>query len=330
MKGSGCLQQYESDLSALFWETLEKQYGLKDGQLYEYLVLRSFTEQIRKGRVPNPDFKQLPWNLIRSIMEEWECEGQLVSFMGDTFRLTSSSLQNISIDWHQRYAYLFYDGDFERDIFFKWQTLQKQAKIRQSKWSKKPFFTIILQQEYLHQLNSLYRIQNFTELASIDNLVFLEERFPIRMEVKLERLLHPHLSFESHVEQLSESRLEEYLYQHLSLLEDGLRPVKRQYSLENGRIDILAKDRNDHIVIIEVKVDSDTDLVWQEEYYVKEIEKVYGVGKVRFMAVVPKYEAHILNSIHEKKHCQVFTFDAVMKGTTLKALHLKKEGVMAG
>ena len=323
------MHQYESDLSALFWESLETQYGLKDGRLYEYLVLRSFTRTLRKGRVPKPDLKQLPWNLIRSIMDEWKCEGQLVSFMGDTFRLTSSSLQNLSIDWHQRYAYLFYDGDFERDILFTWQALQKQAKSRQSKWSKKPFFETILQQEYLHQLNSLYHVQNLTEITPISTLELLEERFPIRMEVEFARILHPHMTFESHHEQLTEKMLEDHLYQNLSLLEAGLRPLSRQYQLENGRLDILAKDQNGLAVVIEVKVEPDTDLVWQETYYVKELEKEFGEGQVRFLAVVPDYEPHIMNTIAEKPHCDIYSFNAVMKGKLLKVIYLQKEGVVA-
>lgn len=320
---------YEADLSALFWETLETQYGLREGQLYEYLVLRSFTKSLRKGRVPEPDIKQLPWHLIRSILDEWKLEGRLVSLMGDTFRLTSSSLQNIGIDWHQRHAYLFYDGNFERDILFRWKALQKQAKSRQSKWSKKPFFDAILQQEYLHQLNSLYHIQNLIETYPIPELTILEDHHPIRLEVELERILHPHLTFESHDEQLSETMLEDHLYRNLSLVEAGLRPLDRQFTLDNGRVDILAKDSEGKIVVIEVKVETDTDLVWQEDYYVKELEKTFGKGQVRFLAVVPNYEPHIMNTIAEKGHCDIYSFNAVMKGKTLKEIHLQKEGVVA-
>lgn len=326
------MTKYEPELSLFIWEALEEQYGLKDGKLYQYLTLRSLTSGIQKGRVMPPDIKDLPRQLASFLLEEWKLQNMSVSFLDEQLVMNTALIHNIIVDWHQRYAYLFYEGDFEQDILNQWKTLLKETKRRQSKWSKKSFFTLLLQREYLSLLNDSFRIITRTEIAPISHLKPLMETNPLRLEVDLARRLHPHLSLESHVEQLNENQLEHYLYKHLFLMEDGLRPIQRQYSLENGRIDLLAKDSDGKMVIIEVKVDSDTDLLWQESYYVQELEKEFGKGQVRFMAVVPRYEAHIMESMMKKAHCQIFIFNAVMKGTTLCDVQLQKieEGVVAG
>lgn len=324
------MHEYESELSGLFWEALEAQYGLRDGTLYEYLVLRSFTTKIQKGRIPSIDKKDIPRMLLRFILDEWGYLDNETTFMGQP--ISQTNLSNVTVDWHARYGYLFYNGDFEKDIVDKWNHFLKQARSRQSKWTKKSFYKEILQKEYLKQINEFYHIQNLHETTTIQTIEKTENAsdysHPLRLEVKLERMLHPHLSFESHDELLTEKRLEDYLYKRLDMIEPGLRPIQRQYILDNGRIDILAKDVEGKMVIIEVKVESDTDLVWQESYYSEEIEKRFGVEKVRFIAVVPKYEPHIMNNIVKKKHCKIFSFNAVMKGTALQDILLKQEGVV--
>jgi len=321
------MHEYESELSLLFWEALENQYGLREGTLYEYMVLRSFASSIQKGRIPPIDKKDIPRKLLHFILDEWGYLKNESSFMGERLNLTT--LSNITVDWHARYAYLFYDGNFENDIVEKWKHYLKQARTKQSKWTKKSFYKEILQKEYLKQINEAYHIKNLHELTLIPEILTEEEGiYPLRLEIQLERMLHPHLSFESHDELLTEKKLEDYLYQRLELIEEGLRPIERQYVLEKGRIDILAKDADGKIVIVEVKVESDTDLVWQESYYSEEIEKRFGVGNVRFIAVVPKYEPHIMNNISKKNHCKIYSFNAVMKGTVLQRILLKEEGVV--
>ncbi|TKI10399.1 DUF91 domain-containing protein, partial [Bacillus cereus] len=61
-----------------------------------------------------------------------------------------------------------------------------------------------------------------------------------------------------------ESLLEDILCDHIFVIEEGMSFIERQYRVENGIIDIIAKDKNGTKCIIELKtVEDDKSLVWQ-------------------------------------------------------------------
>ena len=225
-------------------------------------------------------------------------------------------------DWHQLHAHLYYQGDFFEDMNERFKKINQISKRKQAKWSQKDFYTACLQWEYLNNLNQQFRTGGIGEMGceGID----IEETFPLSLEMRLDRELHHHLKFGSHFEQLTEFELESFLYTNLDLIEPGLRPMSRQHVLTNGRIDIMGKDKDGNIVIVEAKVTSDSDLVWQSQYYVKEMEKLHGEGRVRFIAIVPKFVPHIMNEILEMSNCSVIVFRGKMKGKRLQELTLKK------
>lgn len=121
---------------------------------------------------------------------------------------------------------------------------------------------------------------------------------------------------------LKEIQLEDYLCGNLSLIEDDLHLFKRQYVLEKGRIDMLCMDAKGVPVIIELKIESDTDLHWQYQYYSDEIEREWGV-KPRFIVIAPTYEKHIMDYL-KQHNVTIYTYKEKIKEKELVGLSIKK------
>lgn len=86
-----------------------------------------------------------------------------------------------------------------------------------------------------------------------------------------------------------EKELEEYLINNMELIEEGMTLVKNQYRVPNGVIDILAKDKEDRLCIIELKLKEDCrELIYQCVYYRTQFDK-----PVRVIAICPEYSARI-------------------------------------
>lgn len=286
-----------------------------------YLALRSLTPFVQKGKIRLPERGEIPRILMNQLLEEWGLKGKRFRFSDIQLTCNPNDMITIFSDWHQRHAHLYYKGDFYVDMKESFKKINQISKRKQAKWSKKDFYAVCLQREYLTTLNQEFRTEGVGEVGcqGID----IEEAFPLSLEMRLDRELHHHLKFGSHFEQLTEFELESFLYDNLDLIEPGLRPMSRQQVLPNGRIDIMGKDKDGNIVIVEAKVTSDSDLVWQSQYYVKEMEKLYGEGRVRFIAIVPKFVPHIMNEVLEKSNCSVIVFKGKMKGKRLQELNLK-------
>ena len=61
-----------------------------------------------------------------------------------------------------------------------------------------------------------------------------------------------------------EKQLENYIVVNLQLIEDDMKLIKVQYSVNDGIIDILARDKNNKLCIIELKVNEDSkSLIFQ-------------------------------------------------------------------
>ena len=52
---------------------------------------------------------------------------------------------------------------------------------------------------------------------------------------------------------LTEKEMQMILLKNLSVIEEELRPIAKEKEVNSGKIDILAKDKNDHYVVIELK-----------------------------------------------------------------------------
>lgn len=313
----------ESELGIIWWESLEQQYGLTGETLYRYLVLRSFVEHIKKGRMVNPLKDDVSPHLASFLMKELDMQDGEMVFIGDTsFPIPLrglSGLSQMTADWHTQYTFLLERGQFEREIEYDWTSYMKEVKRKMKKWSKQAFYEIALKQAYLRKLNESFSIENEYETIPLNGVAFNQEKSPVRLELQLERLLHPYFLQHNESSLVDEKSIEDYLALHLEEVEEGLRLIGRQIVLERGRIDLLARDGQGNVVVIEVKVATDTDLVWQQAYYTKEIEGRYG-GDVRFMVIAPKWEPHIMELLLRHPRTDIKIFTPIVKQREIQAL----------
>lgn len=99
----------------------------------------------------------------------------------------------------------------------------------------------------------------------------------------------------------SESFLEDFLVDYIEIIEEDMEFIERQFKIENGVIDILAKDRNGTLCIIELKVNElDKHLVWQSAYYPTCFQE-----KTRIITIAPKYNQKIYNALKNVKNVEI-------------------------
>lgn len=93
---------------------------------------------------------------------------------------------------------------------------------------------------------------------------------------------------------LNELELEDIICNNLSLIEPGMTLIKRQYVYKNTRFDILAKDKNNKLCIIELKVNiNDKSILYQVKYY----PKIFNGS--RMIVLAPTYRDHIADLLLE-------------------------------
>ncbi|MGG1663866.1 endonuclease NucS domain-containing protein [Brevibacillus sp. NRS-1366] len=93
--------------------------------------------------------------------------------------------------------------------------------------------------------------------------------------------------------QFSEKQIERILSRNIHLIEEGMSVVGTQVRVDDGYIDILARDMEGILCIIEIKVvDNCEKLVFQSGYYPSQFDE-----KVRMITVCPNYKPKIRKAL---------------------------------
>ncbi len=99
---------------------------------------------------------------------------------------------------------------------------------------------------------------------------------------------------------LTEKEMQDLLYRYLSIIEEGLRPISREKEIKSGKIDILARDKDDNHVIIELKKHKIGERdVLQLYRYVKELRE--SNPSVRGVIVGPTIDQKAVEMINSLK-----------------------------
>lgn len=158
-------------------------------------------------------------------------------------------------------------------------------------------FKYFLKFELLQNLYREYKFIpiNFTE--NIENIYYMNN-FEIKNSIDEEILDKINTSDISKTEKLvKEKEIEKYYIKNIHLINENLKIIKNQYKLEHGIIDILAKDNNDILYVIEIKTKRDKRLSWQLVYYYNSIKKIFNTNKVKCIVVSPNLSKDMIETL---------------------------------
>lgn len=303
---------YESEIEDILLSQSKNQYGIKnETELIHYLFRRYWIVNLDETRLPRIKKEEFPLSFMRFWLSDLAipCKNNQFIYKNITFSsnaIIGSPLRNIfenllhQLSTHQILYHRNYNHTQEYEIARKevnqWL---KEGKRKNMKYAKhKEIYPFYLKQFLLEKLNKMFQAK--PQLPSkIEGFVYSEEVIQLSEEEICNRYLQAFQNEVKDGELLPESELEQYVIKHLEKVESGLRLIKSQYVLPNGRIDILAKDSKGNYVVIELKVEKDTDILYQQWYYCKEVKKQFYTNNVRFIAILPQFYPDIIESLLE-------------------------------
>jgi hypothetical protein len=120
-----------------------------------------------------------------------------------------------------------------------------------------------------------------------------------------------------------EEDLRDYLSQNLSIIEaglalfkdkDGTEGIEYPVDLENKRVDILALDKNQIPVVIELKVSKGYEkVIGQCLYYKNRIKEVLGASKVRVIIIAREITPHLRIATADLTDVELFEYTLAVK-----------------
>ena len=124
---------------------------------------------------------------------------------------------------------------------------------------------------------------------------------------------------------ISEKILENILMKNLDKIERGMQLITNQYTVNGGVIDILARDINNVLTVIELKVQSDCkDVIFQCLYYPSQFNE-----DVRMITIAPSYSLPIYKTLKRISNVEVLSYYLDKKDNLLiSKFKLKEEGIL--
>lgn len=316
---------YEDELEQVIFDTLKYVYGIDDNDvLYRYLKLRN--------RCLNPPSKKTNElsTLSKFILDELYITK--LNYKDEKIYLFSgydNSIKNIvdSLDFRSQLFSIEDENNnkyaFDEYINTTWTKINTQAIKMAKHYLKDKFYKYHIIHHRLTQLNKLFGVTEIKEVPKING--FIQDLSQnLSMEDKCLRYIHASNFETNNIKSITEEDLEDYLFKNLHLIEEGLKPVKRQVEVEEGRIDILAKDKNDNFVILELKINNDKHLIWQVMYYPEAIKSVIRVSNPRVITICPSYPNYIKTPLKQIGYVEMIEYEATMSNNKITSIKFKK------
>lgn len=296
------LENYEDELEKILWNSLKEKFNIKDNsKLYEYILNRYFLIYNKNNINETKQFFSYIFNELNiSKFEYKDCK---LKFSGD------NNLNNVLCNWELNYSNKI-PKNLVPDISKISLTKVKNLK---NNFEYKNYLLYFK----LNELNKLFKV----DIRNVPKINGFTQVNKLNLEDNLKNLLKVE---DNSTTFIKENDLEDYLINHLNLIEDGLIYLSRQYELDEGKIDILAKDKNGDLVIIELKIEVDKRIIWQCLYYPIEIQKIYPNKNIRMMTIMPTYPNYILEPLN-KLNVEKYAYNIVVENKKIKNIILRKE-----
>lgn len=310
---------YESDINTLLIDGLKRTFNVNyTPHLHTYLLSRFILCERIKDKILTEELKsQYMRYLLRVLgIVGTSYKDEPLSF----YRHEDNSMLHILDDWSFRMD--LENGKTIEDVFLKAQTSVKECVkvgVRMTKkYRQHSEYNNLLREKIYDALNEMFKVSQNIPIP-IEGFQYDENYVPEEFYLtKRNKLVLNEMSQDIKV---TERKLEDYLYRNLEVLENGLSPISRQVILPHGVVDILAAGVEGEIVIIELKVEDDKDLLWQERYYKEEIEKRYPNKKVRFMVVSDDFKESTIRYLDTN---DIYTFTPKVCNGEIHELEIRR------
>lgn len=327
---------YESEFQYVLVKALHRLYDIKEESiLYAYFQLRyriwnwnqpqnSYLNDTRKQiefllkelNLPNEEGR------IR-YKEEWILMG---------FSL-ENSLQNIIDNWNFEHSLKTVTNEKGISLSMEEYLDTEMKKIRRKATNKaKPFKSTTTYHHYLRKyaLDVLNHVFQATALipSNIPHVYYPDTHnsFVRTMEEQANMYIHSEELSRTDTKTIEEKDVEEYLRYRLEKVEEGLRYIDHQYSIPDARIDILARDKENTYVILELKVADDKSLVWQSMYYPEALKEKLSLKNqpIRMITLSPSYSPSLLSTLKQLSHVEIMTFTPYVERGVITNMVIQK------
>lgn len=300
---------YDLEIAELMLDELKMIYDIEDNkEVYKYFICRFVCSKI-------DDFKNLKYELP-DILHSVAYKNKIVDFVLNELDIISNddyfqyketliykydfvynSIMSILVELESLCIDLFEKKEFYKDTIELLNRIYSSSKRKSVSKKHSTYYTYYLMYYSLKKLNNLFGVDYIRDSNFFSSLTFVQSAPSLKLEDLCCRYIDSISNEHNDALIIDENLLELYLYKNLHIIEEGLIPIQRQFIIKDGRIDILAKDKNGVYTIIELKVENDTDLIFQCVHYITQLKKEKNISKVRFITVSPEYSYGILNSL---------------------------------
>lgn len=322
---------YESNIEEDILKELSHKYNIENyDTLFRYLYLRFMSI--------NKDVNKMDEQLFTKSFGKFLLEDELF-ISGDNYKNEkinyisgfSNSIGNIidNLFFSAKMKSVIIDDcdkvyEFDEYINEMWCKIKKYANANTSKYKKDKYYKYHLIYFRLKKLNKLFGVKSINEIRLLNGFIQKDLETYLNYEDKCERYIHASNFATNSVNSITEEELEKYIYKHLNALEEGLKPIKRQLIIEEGRVDILAKDKKGEYVILELKIVDDKQLIWQVMYYPSAIKSIINTDKVRIITVCPNYPKHILEPLQKIDDVEIIQYIPLITNGKIEKINFIK------
>lgn len=322
---------YDLELAELILKELKFIYGIDDStEVYKYFICRYVCSEIDNYSKMKKDLKNLLYNMdsrkkiVNFTLNELNLVNHLDFFTYKDldiykYRAGSNSMINCLTELESICIDFFKKDYFYEDVKTIIDKIYSSANRKSSSKKGSSNYKHYLVYYSLQNLNKHFSIDDIKDSLFYQEIGFVQSVPSIKIEDRCGRFIDSESGISNDALKIDEDILEKYIYKNLHLIEDGLKPIKRQYIIRDGRIDILAKDKNDIYTIIELKVEHDPDLIFQCIHYPTQLKLEKKLSNVRVITISPEYTYGILNSLkHIHKDFNIESYVCLIKVKGIK------------